>query len=41
MITSLGQQLQGQVELQYKSSGFVYTLNVPLNALMTKGKATA
>ena len=41
MITSLGQQLQGQVELHYKSSGFVYTLIVPLNALMTKGKAIA
>ncbi len=36
MMTSLGQQLKGQVTLDYKSSGFVYTLNVPLEALTTK-----
>lgn len=41
MITSLGQQLKGQVELDYKSSGFVYTLNVPLEALITKSKSRA
>jgi two-component sensor histidine kinase/CheY-like chemotaxis protein len=35
MIGSLGQQLKGQVELDYKSSGFVYTLNVPTAALTT------
>ena len=41
MITSLGQQLQGQVELNYKPSGFVYTLGVPLGALMPKAKTAA
>jgi two-component sensor histidine kinase/DNA-binding response OmpR family regulator len=35
MITSLGQQLKGEVELDYKSSGFVYKLNVPVEALTT------
>ena len=38
MITSLGQQLQGQVELHYNPSGFVYTLDVPLSALIPKPK---
>jgi two-component sensor histidine kinase/CheY-like chemotaxis protein len=33
MIGSLGQQLKGSVELDYRSSGFVYKLNVPLEAL--------
>ena len=41
MMTSLGQQLKGQVALDYKSSGFVYTLNVPLEALTTKPKSNA
>ena len=41
MITSLGQQLQGQVELDYKPSGFVYTLHVPLSALIPKAKSAA
>ena len=41
MITSLGQQLQGQVELHYRPSGFVYTLDVPLNALIPKPKTAA
>ena len=41
MITSLGQQLQGQVELDYKPSGFVYMLDVPLNALIPKAKSAA
>ena len=35
MISSLGQQLKGQVELDYRPDGFVYTLNVPLEALVT------
>jgi two-component sensor histidine kinase len=34
MITSLGQQLKGQVELNYGSDGFVYKLNVPVDALV-------
>ena len=33
MITSLGQQLKGQVALDYKPSGFVYRLNVPMESL--------
>jgi two-component sensor histidine kinase/FixJ family two-component response regulator len=41
MMTSLGQQLKGQVELDYKPSGFVYTLDVPLEALVTKSKSRA
>ena len=36
MITSLGQQLKGHVELDYKPSGFVYRLNVPIASLTTK-----
>lgn len=36
MITSLGQQLKGQVELDYRPSGFVYKLNVPVEALTTR-----
>ena len=36
MMTSLGQQLNGNVELDYKPSGFVYTLDVPLEVLITK-----
>ncbi|MDB5712051.1 MAG: response regulator [Sphingomonas bacterium] len=38
MMSSLGQQLRGTVQLDYKPSGFVYTLNVPLEALTTKPK---
>ncbi len=34
MITSLGQQLNGQVELDYGPEGFVYKLNVPVEALV-------
>lgn len=30
MMTSLGQQLNGKVTLDYRPSGFVYTLDVPL-----------
>ena len=39
MMTSLGQQLKGLVSLDYRPSGFVYTLNVPLDALLTKPKS--
>jgi hypothetical protein len=33
---SLGQQLNGQVQLAYQPTGFVYTLNVPLISLIVK-----
>ena len=36
MMSSLGQQLRGKVELNYKPSGFVYTLDVPFLALTSK-----
>jgi len=36
MITSLGQQLKGQVVLDYPVGGFVYTLDVPVEALSSK-----
>jgi hypothetical protein len=36
MMTSLGQQLKGTVELDYNPGGFVYTLDVPLDGLVTK-----
>jgi two-component sensor histidine kinase/FixJ family two-component response regulator len=36
MMTSLGQQLKGNVELDYQPAGFVYRLDVPLEALITK-----
>ncbi|HEX8470460.1 MAG TPA: HWE histidine kinase domain-containing protein [Brevundimonas sp.] len=36
MITALGQQLKGQVALDYNSNGFVYSLNVPVEALVSK-----
>ena len=32
MMSSLGQQLKGKVELDYSPAGFVYTLDVPLEA---------
>jgi two-component sensor histidine kinase/ActR/RegA family two-component response regulator len=38
MMNSLGQQLRGKVKLDYRPSGFVYTLDVPLEALITKPK---
>ena len=41
MITSLGQQLKGEVALDYKPSGFVYTLDLPLETLTTKPKSGA
>ena len=40
MMTSLGQQLKGEVKLDYKPTGFVYSLDVPLEALMTKPSPT-
>ncbi len=36
MMTSLGQQLRGKVQLDYRPEGFVYTLDVPSEALTTK-----
>jgi two-component sensor histidine kinase len=36
MIGSLGQQLNGEVQLAYESSGFIYTLTVPLGSLTEK-----
>jgi len=36
MMTSLGQQLKGQVELAYRPSGFVYRLDVPIASLTMK-----
>jgi two-component sensor histidine kinase/CheY-like chemotaxis protein len=36
MMKSLGQQLSGTVNLEYKPDGFVYTLDVPLKELTTK-----
>ncbi len=36
MMTSLGQQLKGNVELDYQPGGFAYRLNVPLEAVVTK-----
>ena len=35
MMESLGQQLNGQVELDFKPAGFVYALNVPLGVMRT------
>ncbi len=34
MMQSLGQQLNGQVQLAYESTGFVYTLDVPLSSVI-------
>ena len=34
MMGSLGQQLNGQVQLAYEPTGFVYTLDVPLSSLI-------
>ena len=36
MMQALGSQLGGQVELAYKPTGFVYSLDVPLSALTLK-----
>lgn len=41
MISSLGQQLKGKVELDYRPGGFVYALDVPLEAVITKSKGSA
>lgn len=35
MMESLGKQLKAKVDLAYQPSGFIYTLNVPLNSLTT------
>ena len=35
MMTSLGQQLHGTVQLGYESTGFVYTLDVPVSSLVS------
>jgi hypothetical protein len=34
MMESLGQQLNGQVQLSYDPTGFVYALDVPLGSLI-------
>jgi two-component sensor histidine kinase/FixJ family two-component response regulator len=39
MMTSLGQQLRGEVMLDYKFSGFVYTLDVPVDAIVSKSRS--
>jgi two-component sensor histidine kinase len=36
MMGSLGQQLNGEVQLSYHPTGFVYALDVPLSSLTTK-----
>ena len=36
MMVSLGQQLQGQVELRYEPGGFIYTMDVPLEGVTVK-----
>ncbi len=41
MMNSLGQQLKGTVELEYAPSGFVYRLDVPLEALVATAKTPA
>jgi two-component sensor histidine kinase/FixJ family two-component response regulator len=41
LMTSLGQQLNGKVELRYEPGGFTYALNVPLELLATKAKVAA
>ena len=38
LMTSLGQQLNGKVQLRYEPGGFAYALDVPLEALATKAK---
>jgi two-component sensor histidine kinase len=37
MIETLGKQLNGEVLLDYQTSGFVYTLDVPLSSLKSQG----
>ena len=41
LMSSLGQQLKGKVELDYRPDGFVYTLDVPIEALASKPKGAA
>ena len=36
MMLSLGQQLQGKVELFYEPGGFIYRMDVPLEAVTIK-----
>jgi two-component sensor histidine kinase/CheY-like chemotaxis protein len=36
MMESLGQQLNGQVELDFRPTGFVYALNVPLGSVIAR-----
>lgn len=38
MMTSLGSQLNGEVKLDYRPTGFVFTLDAPLVALKAKSK---
>ena len=38
LMSSLGQQLKGKVALEYRPSGFVYALDVPIEALTIKPK---
>jgi hypothetical protein len=33
MMESLGQQLNGQVQLTYEPDGFIYSLDVPLSSV--------
>ncbi len=39
MMESLGQQLNGQVQLSYEPSGFLYALDVPLASVIAPGRA--
>lgn len=41
MMNSLGQQLKGRVDLAYEPTGFVYTLDVPLNSLVAETEPVA
>jgi len=41
MMEALGRQLNGQVQLAYQPTGFVYTLDVPLSAVTVKSSAAA
>jgi hypothetical protein len=36
MMESLGQQLNGRVHLAYERTGFVYTLDAPVQSLTVK-----
>ena len=41
MMEALGKQLNGQVQLAYQATGFVYTLDAPLSSLTVKVSAAA